>query len=216
MSRASNAAILIIALTLLLACLIARVQADTTFAPTDKFGILSNNSTISFSMGGSYVRASLENATWSFVGLMFNYSQQPLNLGVSAQDSNVIITSYRTFNTTFRGVLLRYRVEGQGKQTFYIGVLKGGEWSVSFNGVFIGENDSWSVSRDGTVMVTGAASHSNVTIAYYTFLDSFEDNSNLPFYQQHSVAIITAVAVAIAVVLAVAIRKKVFSTKTLS
>lgn len=138
-----------------------------------------------------------------------NYSQGLENLKVSAQDSNVIIRSCQTFNTTFAGARIRYYVEGQGKQIFNIGALpKGGEWSVSFNGVFIGENDGWSVSRDGTVIVTGANSNSNVTIAYYTFLGSYADSSNLPIYQGHSVAIVTAVAIGIAVVVALIIRKK--------
>lgn len=213
----STATILIITLAFPYVCFVAQVRGDTTFEPTDKFDIPSNNSTVSFSIGGTYKLASLENVTWSFVGLRFNNSQQPKNLEVSAQDSNVTITSYQTFNFTFQGAFLVYIVEGQGKQTFNIGVIpKGGELSVSFNNVFMGENDGWSISWDGTVTITGATSHSNVTIVYYTLPDPFGDSSNLPIYQQHSVAIVTAVATAVAVVLAVTIRKKAFSAKAIS
>jgi hypothetical protein len=194
-------------------CYIAQAQTDTTLKPTDKFGIPEYNSSISFATSGTYERASLENGTWNFVNLRLNNSQllEKLTLRVSAQDSNVTITSYRTFNTTIGGVyVLGYNVTGQGNQTFNFGLNPiGGDWGVIFNGVFMVENDGWRVSPDATLTITGATA--NVTILYYSFPDSFGGNgnsSNQPIYQQHSVAIITAVAVAITVILTIAIRRK--------
>jgi hypothetical protein len=194
-------------------CYIAQAQTDTTLKPTDKFGIPEYNSSISFATSGNYERASLENGTWNFVNLRLNNSQllEKLTLRVSAQDSNVTIRSYQTSNTTSGWrVRLRYIVTGRGSQTFNFGLDPiGGEWDVIFNGVYKGENDGWRVSPDGTLVITAATA--NVTIAYYGSPDSLGDNgnsSNQPVYQQHSVAIITAVAVAITVILTIAIRRK--------
>ncbi len=192
-------------------------QVDTLFTPADKFGILEYNSTISFATVGTYSRASLENETWNFVNLNLNNSQQPVDLKVSAQDCNVTIKECQVFNTatsnvTFGGVILLYTVVGQGNQTFNFGLdLKDGAWSVSFNDNFVGENEGWSVSPDKTVTITDAKDTSNVTLAYFNFSGSFGgngDNSNQPFYQQHSVAIVTAVAVVTTIIITVSISRK--------
>jgi hypothetical protein len=102
---------------------------------------------------------------------------------------------------------LRYRVEGQGKQSFNIGLdPERGEWSVVFDEVYMGEGDGWSTSPDGTLTITGATS--NVTVWYYGFPESIRDDgsSNQPLYEQHSVVGATAVAVAITLTFAIAIR----------
>ena len=71
---------------------------------------------------------------------------------------------------------------------------------------FVGEGKGWNLLRNNTVVVTGAAK--NATVTHYTFNVSFDD-SNLPFYQKHSVAIITVAAIALIVVIAVVIKVKV-------
>jgi hypothetical protein len=139
--------------------------------------------------------------------LRLNYSHPLENLKVSAQNSEITIRSYWRFNTTSGSALLRYRVEGQGKQTFNLGLdPERGEWSVVFDEVYMGEGDGWNVSSDGTLTVTGATS--SVTIWYYGFPESLIDggSSNQPLYEQHSVACATAVAVAITLTFAIAIR----------
>ena len=204
------AAILMGALVLSWICFISQAQTDTSFKPTDKFGIPANNSTISFATGGTYVRASLENGAWNFVDLRLNNSQRPekLTLRVSAKDSNVTIRSYQISNTTSTGgIRLRYNVTGQGSQTLNFGFIpKGGEWDITFNGIAKWENDGWRISPDATITITGATR--NVAISYYGLPPSFAEISNQPVYQQHSLAIITAVAIVITVILAVAIRIK--------
>ena len=207
------AAILMIALVLPWICFTAKAQTDTTFTPTDKFNIPANNSTINFATWGTYVRASLENDTWNFVDLRLNNSDgwEKQTLRVSAQDSNVTILSYSSPHTTFGTTRLGYIVTGQGTQTFKFGLNpKRGEWNVTFNGKSMGKNDGWCVSPDARVLtITGATSY--VTISHSGLPDSFGDNgnsSNQPIYQQHSVVIITAVAVTITVFLTAAIRRK--------
>jgi hypothetical protein len=193
----------IIVLSLSCFSLFARGQSETAFTTTDKFNIpgTSSPSTISFSINGTYMQASIENGAWKFVGLSFRNSTQQgkLNLTVSAQDSNLTITSYRTStagNTTMGNVRINYIVEGNGTQTFNFGTIpKGGYWNIIFNRVYIGQHEGWDVSPDGTLTVTGAASRSNVTVVYYTVPKVVEDISNQPIYMQHSVAFATGGAV---------------------
>jgi hypothetical protein len=196
-----------IALILPLLFSFAQAQTEITFFPTETFGIPTYNGTISFATGGTYTQANLENDAWNFENLRLNNSGLTKNLIVSAQNSNVTILSYREFNVTAVGVMLRYDVVGYGRQTFNLGLnAKEGDWSVILNGKFVSINDGWFMSPDQTITVTGATS--NVIILYYNFSASIGGDRNSSFYQQHSVAIITAVAVATTVVLAVIIRIK--------
>ncbi len=78
----------------------------TNFSPTDTFAIPENNSTIAFAYNGSYETATLENSTWVFTNLQLTPSNltsndDPLldspntgNLGITAQDCNITITSF--------------------------------------------------------------------------------------------------------------------------
>jgi hypothetical protein len=196
-------------LALILPLLFSFTQAQTeiTFFPTETFGIPTYNSTISFATGGTYTQANLENGAWNFENLRLNNSGLTKNLTVSAQNSNVTILYYREFNVTTVGVRLSYNVVGIGRQTFNLGLnAKEGDWSVILNGKFVSMNDGWFMSSDQTITVTGATS--NVMILYYNFSASIGSDRNSSFYQQHSVAIITAVAIATTVVLAVIIRIK--------
>jgi len=89
-------------------------------------------------------------------------------------------------------------------QTFKFGVtLSGGGWFVAFNrNTYPEENHGWASSDDGTVTVTGPAA--TVSISYFSsdFGNPNSNFKNLPWYEQHSVAIATGIAVAVAVVLA--------------
>ena len=110
--------------------------------------------------------------------------------------------------------LFNYAVEGKGKQILNLGLgpEEGGlitsvEWIILNNHVFIGEGEGWNISHDGTMIVTGAkwqCKHHSL----WLFRILSVSNSNLPFYQQHSVAIIIATAVAITSVIAVVIKVK--------
>src|SRR3990170_542687 len=218
----NSISVVIIAFTIIvlsLSCFgfFARGQSETAFTPTDKFDIPVNNSSISCAVNGTYEQASLENGAWSFLNLRLSNSQtaEKLSLEVSAKDSKVTINSCQINNNTFAGAIvraarLRYTVVGQGTQVFDLGLdQKGGAWGVIFNGIYMGENDGWSLSPDGTLTVTGATA--NVTLSYYGFPGSFGgggDGFNEPILKQHSVVIITTVAVATAVLLALVIKTR--------
>jgi hypothetical protein len=73
----------------------------------------------------------------------------------------------------------------------------------------LAEGDGWTISHDGTIVINGA--RGNVSVIHYNFYGSFGNglqNSNLPFYQQHSLAITVTAAVAIIVIIAVVIKTK--------
>jgi hypothetical protein len=203
-------AIIVIVLIFLSTCHNAQAQTDITFNPADKFSIPAYNGTISFAVNGTYSKATFENGNWTFTNLCLTGSQSLENFEISTQNSNVTIFSYVTSNNTvvgaFSSVQLRYVVEGKGKQILNLGLgSEEGEleWSVNFHGHSIDEGDGWNILHDGTIVVTGATG--NVSIVRY---DYFESSSNLPFYQQHSVAIITAMIVAITVIIVIVIKVK--------
>ena len=188
-------------------CRLTLAQTETNFTIEDKFSIPPYNGSISFALNGSYANATFENDIWTFTNLRLNNSETVENLAVSAQNSNVTILWIQIFNTTLRAAFLSYTVEGQGTQNFNFDLnIDGGEWSVLFNEIFIAEGDGWTLSPDHTLTVTGATG--NVTLMYI-FLEERRGNSaNLPFYEQHSVAIATVAAVAVMVTLTVGIRAK--------
>ncbi len=184
-------------------CLPVQAQTETAFTPDDKFDIPTNNSHIRFATNGTYTQAALENGTWVFQNLNINGSTSLPLFKASAQNSNMTITSYRKSEATFLSARVRYVVEGQGTQTVNFGpVPAAGELSIIYNnGTFMSEGQDWKATKDGTVTVIGAPDGTNVTVVYYVFLDYPSDYENQPFYQRHSVAIVTAVAVAATVAL---------------
>ena len=211
-------AIIVIVLIFPWTCPDTQAQTNISVQPSDKFSIPSYDGIISFAVNGTYSKVTFENDTWTFVNLHLNGSQPLANFTFSTQNSNVTIFSYRaTNNTSFQSVRLRYAVEGQGKQILNLGLgpEEGGlgsslEWSVIVNNnVFLAQGEGWTISHDGTMVVNGASG--NVSIVHYGFLGYFGNdlqNSNLPFYQQHSVAIAIATAVAVVVVIAIVIKVK--------
>jgi hypothetical protein len=203
----SISAFLIILLAFSYTCPSTRAQNDVSFTPTDQFELPASNGAITFAFNGTYTQSSLVNNTWTFVNLRLNYSQPLEKLEVSAQNSNVTILSYRTFNATFRGALLSYTVEGQGKQTFNIGLpLTEGEWSVLLEDDFKGEGDGWNVTPDATLTITDAKT--DVTIWYFGYPEDFDVDDDKPFYMLHSVAIVTAAALAVTATIGFVIRRK--------
>ncbi len=201
----------------LLLCIFPNMQAQTivAFSPADKFNIPALEGAVSFAVNGSYSKAAFENNTWIFTDLQLNGSQMLRDFRISTQNSNVTIFSFRINNgTAFQSERLRFKVEGQGEQILNFGLFSGqavsissAEWTVIFgNRTVVSEGDGWNLLPDGTVIVNGATE--NVSVIHYNFLNSFENNSNLPFYQQHSVAIATAISVGVAIIIAFVIKVK--------
>jgi hypothetical protein len=190
-------------------------QNFTNFTSADIFAIPNANGTINFALHGSYSKATLENDAWVFQNLSLNDSQLRGSLKFSAENSNVTIFAYQANNPDFRSSILTYSAQGRGKQTINFGLNRSQssptEWMVVTPGretlIFLAEGEGWTLLPDNTVVLTGLTG--NVTVVHFNILAPV-DTSNLPFYQQHSVAIATAVLVVItvAIALVVKVRKK--------
>ena len=197
----------------------AHAQTEVAFNAGNQFPIPEYNGSISFAINGTYSTATLKNNTWTFTDLTIPHSRPIKNFQISTQNSNVTILSYVASNNTFQGVpyltvRLRYAVEGQGKQILNLGVGPGQsvinpseQWSVFVNNKSLAEgSEGWSISHNGVMTVNGASG--NVSIFYVNF-SNFEGGipkSNLPFYEQHSVAIAVVIGVTLVVVIAVVIK----------
>lgn len=208
--------LLVLAVTILFStsCLINTLHASGQLylLREAKFEIPAQNSTITFAVNGTYQEAHIESDIWTFVNLQFDGSQQQekLNFTASAKNCDLTISSYRftKSNTTLGSLRLRYTVVGHGIQSFNFGALPAdGLWSVVINGVFVGQEDGWTVSDETSVIVTGAMSNSNVSIIYYTYPDSFVSIANQSFLERNSVLIATAITLTLTVVVGVMVKK---------
>jgi hypothetical protein len=192
-------------------CLNVQAQTRTPFLSSDRFNIPDFNSTISFAQNGSYSSATLQNDTWTFNDLRFNISQPIGNLKVSAENSNMTIFSFRSYNLFGRSAQLRYNAQGTGTQTVNLGLNVSQpthpiEWSVGILGnSFLAEGDGWRLLPDDSVFVYGLTG--NISVTHYGF--SVPSESNLPFYQQHSIVIVIAIVLSIVIAIAAVIRVKV-------
>ncbi len=217
MSSGSKAAQTTIALLLILVLFIplyrqAQAQASVVnFTPADRFFIPKSNASVAFAANGSYASATLANDTWVFERLSVNNSRSTGTLKLSAQDSNVTVFAYTANlfgrNAAFCGL----SVEGSGKATVNLGVnatapTNPAEWSVARpDNVFLGEGDGWRLLADNTVVVEGLTGY--FSIMYFSF-NMPSASSAGPFYMQHSIAIITAVALAATVTAAVVVTRR--------
>ncbi len=193
----------------------AEAQTSTNFTTLDKFSIPELNGTISFGLNGSCSSATLVNNNWVFTNLKLNGSQPLGNLTVSATNSSMTVLLYRSYN--FRTATIRYNAQGVGTQTVGLGLnhtqTQPIEWSVSVPTVagirsgFLAEGDSWKLLPNDFVLVFGLTG--NVSVSHFNFY--VPNDSNLPFYQQHLVIIITAIGILVTVAIALLIRVKVRS-----
>lgn len=195
-------------------CPITHAQARNYFTPSDKFGIPELNGTISFAENGSYSFANLENGTWTFTDLRFNFTEPLGTLKVSAENSNMTILFYRTFNFLGRNPTLYFNAAGDGRQTVNLGLNSSqpthpSEWTVIVQGnVFLAEGEGWNLLPDNTVVFSGLTGNISVTHINFGFPNQ-GSTGNLPFYQQHSVIIAVAAVLVMVVAVAVVIRVKV-------
>jgi hypothetical protein len=206
-------AVAIIAI-LAFSCLFQTVQAQaerkTVFTPSDIFVTPNFNSSIGFSVNGSYSEVSLVNGVWTFTDLRLNNSQLSNNFSIAAKDSNITIYSLRTgdFN---RSSFLRYTAQGEGTQTVNLNPgstrqTHWSEWSVTVprsGTVWLSEGENWKLQTDNSVIVWGLTG--NISVVRYNFSPSYSD-INLPFHLQHSIAIITFAVLAIVVATTIVIQ----------
>ena len=193
-----------------------KAQDATTFTTSDQFIIPERNGSVRFALEGSFSSAILENDTWTFNDLRLNGSLPLGNLKVSVEDSNLTVWSFRSSQFFSRNAFIRCNVQGTGTQTINLCLNSSqsthlSEWTVTIpgltvpNSVFLAEGDHWNLLPDDTVVISGLTG--NVTVTHYGFNISTE--SNLPFYQQHSIIITTAILFAVIVAAALVIRFKV-------
>jgi hypothetical protein len=158
--------------------------ASVDVAAADVFPIPALNSSINFAFDGTYVYASLENDTWRIQNLVMNEHERTGGvstwaLGVSALDCNVTIISYRALGRPDQG-WVNYTVAGVGDQIFKIDYDKFNSWPINYtvcvDGAARAQNDSWTLSKDGWLTITGATS--NVSISFLLIVP--EDVKNLP------------------------------------
>ena len=148
-------------------------QASLNLTSADIFTIPARSSFINFAFNGTYVYAILEKDTWRFQNLYMN-GYKPTSgvptwaLGVSAQDCNVTITSYSALANQVDPSLINYAVAGVGKQILKIDYDRHSSWPINYtvniDGAAKAQNDSWNLSNDGWLTVTGATS--NVSIGF--------------------------------------------------
>lgn len=165
-------------------------QISTTFTSDNWFTIPQSNGAIRFSGNVSYSAASLENNVWYFKDLRFNVSQPSIgSLKISAANSNVTIVSYRVFNVSLTTERLFYFVEGEGNQTVNLCLSKRSslnEWTINLDGQsFVSEGHGWKLLPEDTLLISGAKS--SASIVHYNYVNT----DDLPFFEQHSVAIVT-------------------------
>ena len=193
-----------------------QAQTSTNFTPADTFSIPSSTSKISFAVNGSYSSATLQGSFWVFTDLQLNRNPTLSILKISAENSNLTILSYQTRNMTSRVVAnerLAYLVVGEGKVTVNLGYSNAGQyggsdWYVSKPGrnqtTFLSLGHDYSLRNDGTLIINGLTG--NITITHM-FLDRFAgNNTDLPFYQQHSVVIAVAIVVVLTLAVVLVIR----------
>ena len=191
-------------------------QTAVAFTSTDQFSIPQKNGSINFAVNGSYSSATMENNAWFFRDLRLRNSQTLGNLTVSVENSNMTIYSYRGSTFIGAGGTLRCLIQGQGRQTVNLGLnttqpTHASEWYITLPGpdrntIFLAENEGWVLLPDNTVVITGITG--NLSITHYSGF-SVPDNSNLPFYEQHSIIIITAALVAVTAAIAVVVKFRV-------
>jgi hypothetical protein len=191
----------------------SEAQVRQSFTPSDKFNIPQLKGTISFAFNGSCSSTKLENNTWTFSDLRLNNSRPLGNLKVSAENSNMTIYSFQANNFSSRSVSLRCNVKGLGTQTINLGLnaskqTSSSEWSVTIRSagttVWLAENEGWKLLPENTVFVTGITG--NFTVAHYNFGVNIDEN--LPFYQSHSIAMMTGIALASTFAVALVIKVK--------
>jgi hypothetical protein len=180
-------------------------QTSTNFTSKDTFSIPSSNAQIGFTVNGTYSSATLNGNVWTFTNLHLNRSSTLGILKISADNSDVKIQSYTYQNgTNIPNERLRYIVVGEGKVTVNLGQSNAGQyggsdWYVTKAGrgqtTFYAVGRDYVLGNDGTLTINGITG--NVTITHNFLERASGNNSNLPFYQQHSVIIVTAIVVVV-------------------
>ena len=188
-------------------------RASVSLTAADVFTVPAFNSSINFAFSGTYVYASLENDTWRFQNLFMNeykptYGAPTWALGVSARNCNMTITSYRALVGTDQGGL-SYTVTGLGEQAFKVDYDRFNNYPINYtvyvDGAAKAQNETWSLSNDGWLTITGATS--NVSISFEWIVPDWvkdlpkRSGPSLPHYELYVLAIIALIIISATIVL---------------
>ena len=208
--RSTQAGIAIISLLSLFALpFLLNVQAQNTtpLLTTDEFNIPQLGSSINFAVNGSYRSATLENNTWIFRGLALNNTQTQGTLQISTENTNITITDFRSNPAFGRSQYVRYISDREGIQRINLGnnyTTNIEEWMVTHNRQYLNAGKDWQLQRNNTVIVNSQPG--NMTVIHYNW--DMPYISDLPFLEQHSIALTVAAIFAGTVLVATTIRIK--------
>jgi hypothetical protein len=194
----------------------SRASVDLTTA--DTFKIPAYNSSINFAFNGNYVYASLENDTWRFQNLFMNenepeYGVPTWALGVSARNCNMTLTSYRALVGIDRG-WVNYTVTGVGEQVLKIDYDRFNPYPINYtvyvDGTAKAQNDTWTLSNDGWLTITGAASSVGIRFEWIVpdWVKDLPKRSGPSSPYNALYAIIITITIAIAAAIALIFRRK--------
>jgi hypothetical protein len=183
-----------------------KAQSEIYFTSKEIFEMPQNNGSFHFETGGSYKLANYKNGVWTFEELYINNStaSEKLNLKISATNCNLTIYPYRIAPYTYgketlKWIIMRYSISGQGTQTINLGVnTNNGQLDVILDGEFIGRNQGWTKSKDGTLTITEAKEE--VRLWYIDYPDYLEESND--FLGKHSLLIGSASFLSIILILA--------------
>jgi hypothetical protein len=220
-SKASAAIVLIaiIAFTVYF-CPSTQAETQTNFTPSDQFPIPATNSVINFAVNGSYSSAELQGNVWVFTNLILNGSVPLATLKVSTENSNMTILYYHIrigTSTVIPNESLRYIIVGEGKVTVNLGYSNMGQYSGSDwyfskeagdgnHRYFFTLGPDYNLGKDGTFTVYKTTG--NISITHIKLSSFAGNNANLPFIQQHSVIIASAIVLILTVTVTVIITLK--------
>ena len=197
-----------------------------TFSPADQFAIPNYDSSVNFSVGGSYENATLyDNGTWHFAGLALNSYALNLSAGgapsggivtgrdvlpylidggdfsLSAKNCKVTITAYEPLTQYYPySGWLNYTVTGTGEQVFDLHFPgKAFYWNITIDGEMKIQNESWTQSNNNLIKVTGA--RNNVTIHYDHMPTSRDGTQTDPFWLPVTTATIVLTLLLVAVII---------------
>jgi hypothetical protein len=155
----------------------------------------------------------LQDGTWIFEDLSLNGSRVIGTLKVSAENSDITVFTYRARSILGSTESIRYFAQGQGKQTFDLGVNATGqthpdEWWVLNNAASIANRQGWSLAQGNVVVVEGLVG--NVSITHFGFYSIPTGTGN--FFVDHSIALIVAVALLVTIGVCLIVRFKVMKS----
>jgi YVTN family beta-propeller protein len=181
----------------------------------DQFPVPLYGGCITFAVNGTCSSVKFEDNSWTFTDLRLSGSEPLKSFTLSVYNSNVTVVSVLvTQNSTRQTVDVCYLSDNKGTQMLKLCTEADGSYQscgwrvISANGSSP-EGTAWHVLPDGAINITNAYGGVIVRLtASGDFFGNGEAYSDLPFLEQHSVAVIIGVVFAAAMAVAVVVKMK--------